>query len=481
MLEVINKGDIREIKNYLREVIKTTASKEFFSLLEYAFKNIRFGKKTDLCGALSELGGILELWDDRIEVIASLLSEYCGRSYLADFKVWLKHGTFLRKRICDTSFLEIAGRDLIRVFEHLLNADLKLDEKLFKTLEKYLGDNERYQLVKTVEILSEQFMNIRKSIINSAELLRLCLEKQVLLYRKDFAKVFVESFERIHEDIGFEKSVIISYILSYITKLDLASFKKVLKVLFSWPNSFKGSCLGFTIALYRHILNIKHPDITPAYSSFLNILSEIVHSDASEFISVFESLRDQKFEEIEGIIAAEMVDFLYDELDEHQRINVLEGLNYYINKAPERVLMALSRIIKKGVDKKQLLVIFDGIAYKLRTENIRVRNRLITLIRDIILYISPQVAANFLAGESAIKFILGIFAKCNDALLITELSRFIKMFSMSRLLPKGLKSSDLKNIIDRDTFNRAIENLEAALGDNETKLLIGMLGIEGML
>jgi len=475
--ELINRGDQGELRRYFRALLASIKKQDLEYILKIFSEKMDRRKRRALCPVISESGGILELWDEKIEILASFLSEFCGQSYLVDFEIWLKHGATMRKRITDTRLLEMVGGKVLRIIEYVLNPDFELDLDMIDVLEEKMSNEEKMELEKVISLISRDTTEKERKLIRFAEILRFYLDKQVLLYRKEFKDEIKACLMRVPRPLTYEKSFLTAYVFSFISRIDEEYLLTFLKLLALSSNSLMGGIHGLTMSLYRHALSAFYRDILVAHSGLWEALGNHFQMHSDEFLLVIESLKARKFDFIEGLIVSLVVDYIYDYLERALQTEILKALTLFLKKAPKHVLDLASKIVKKGeVDKEKLETCFRLIKDALLMGVKGIENHLTLLVRDLTLYISPNVASGFLSEGKNVFLLLEILSMVNSFVLASEIVRFIKMFSVAGIVRKSSLLS--RYVPETNILKSAINNLNSLLGESETQLLINLLDLE---
>ena len=477
IVKITKTSDIRELREILKEIMSNTDAREFLQIIEriYLEKNVN---KRNLCAALSELGGSLDLWDPKVKAISDFLAKNCDYAFLIDYKVWLKHGIVIRHRLCDVTFFEICGPEITYLFETLLNKEFSINSRFFRYIELGLTLQEIQLGRKLGKIFSKIINNVDTKILEATELLRIKLERLGLSFRNDFYKALMEITSRVEWGLKFENALIFSYVISFLHKLNFNDMERLLVKLSRDPESIRGMAYGFALSMFRHFLSIRDPSIPPAISEILPVLSELTGMNSQDWLDIINALQRYSLEYVASHLILNIINFVFDKADTNHREILLETLHSKATQLPRQTLSILKNLISKDIDDNSLSKIFDILLILIRKKK-NLERDVASIIRDVEYYVDPRVANRFLAVKQNIVKLLSLIAYSDDPQVTLEVTRFIKMFSLTKLISaRESKEPTYENQQLHILIQTAKRKISNYLGEPDANLVLSLLGVE---
>lgn len=389
----------------------------------------KFGQKR-ICDQLVDLGGLIEVFDERVDQVLELISKHCSKLHAAKFKQTLRARLLAYGSPIIPEFISTFGIVVSHIVSEVLDvtvplATLKRD--LENVLRKYninIGNLPTFDQEKHTDalLLSELFWR--------------CLNGLGILEHPEFLPLYTQCFNNVSDKLSSEKAIIATRPLFYIKSIKSESFEAILR---SLSGNFDG-LLGFSIAAaYSMISYMLKGEAMPAISALLIALK----MDPNEMLAAYEGVYSRSNSLLHLILNKivamhykgpifKVVDaILGGELQAENAIALLLNTSFATASAQSlgQVVDFILRVSGKLASRKEF------------------ERQLFNLLIKIAYEAPPATIRQFLESTYGKSLLVELIKKLPSRLLIIALNRLVTIYAPTEF--KGVANSELLAFLDR--------------------------------
>jgi len=410
--------------------------------------------KRKACRQLVELGGVSELFDEKIERVFELLSEFCGGLYVAKFKQTLRARLLAYGSPITPEFISTFGITISQVISNVLDPNVSLTT-LKRDFDKIA---ERHK----INIRKEALVGLSSPTLSDAiflsEVFWHFLNKIGMLDHPEFLPMYSSCLKRIGDKITVEKTIISVRPLFYVKSVSVNFFEDVLR---SLSNNFDG-LLGFSISAAYSMISymLQKGSAIPSISSLLAALA----MDSSEMLAVYERafLGD---ESLVYLILNKIVSTYY----RGPIFKVIDGILSGKLRAQNAIELLLHTPYTTASIQniRQTLEFIVRVSEKLLSEK-GFERQVFNLITKIAFEARPAIIRRFLETDEGRVLLIELIKKLPSRLVLVALNRLISTYAPMDRIP-GRRSGEDPELLE--TLNSIMPNWRYALDIKTVKYL----------
>lgn len=390
----------------------------------------KYGQKK-VCDQLIDLGGLIELFDERVGLILELISKHCGKLYAAKFKQTLRARLLAYGSPVTPEFISTFGVGVSSIISEVLDVNVPLTT-LKRDLESAL---KKYGI--KIESLPVFDDSRHANELLLSELFWRFLSGVGVLEHPEFLTLYLQCFNNVSNKLSLEKAVIAVRPIFYIKSIKSELFEAILRGL---SENFNG-LLGFSIATAHSIISyILRSEAMPAISVLLTTL----RMDPAEMLAVYERAYSGNSSSLLNLILNKVVALYYkgpifkvidailnDELQAENAIMLLLNTSFATASAQsiEQIIEFILKVSEKLASRKEF------------------EKQIFNLIIKIAYEAPPAAIRQFLESIYGKNLLIEFIRKLPSRLLIIALNRLITTYASTEL--EKIERSELLEFLDK--------------------------------